>query len=126
MSQKKKILVVDDEKDMVIYLTTLLEDNGYDTLSAGDGQEGLNRARADGPDLILLDITMPEKSGVKLYRELREDAALMKIPVVIVTGVADEFKHFIHTRKQVPPPNGYLRKPVNHEELLKTIADLLQ
>ncbi len=125
MSDKKKIIVIDDDPDIVTYLTTLLGDNGYDTLKASDGQEGIEKTRAERPDLILLDITMPEKSGVKYYREVRDDPDLQKIPVVMVTGVMKEFEHFIKTRKQVPPPDGYIKKPVDEKLLLKTIADLL-
>ena len=101
---KKTILVIDDEPDIVSFLTTLLEDNGYRTVSAMDGREGIEKARSEKPDLVSLDITMPEKSGVKFYRELRSDPDLSKIPVVIVTGVSGDFEKFISTRKQVPPP----------------------
>ncbi len=77
------------------------------------------------PDLITLDITMPEMTGVKAYRKLKEDPDLRKIPVVIVTGVTHDFKRFISTRDQVPPPEGYLEKPVKPEELLGEVRRLL-
>ena len=125
MKDTKKIIVIDDDPDIVTFLTTLLEDNGYETISASDGKEGLEKTQKERPDLILLDITMPEKSGVKCYREMREDSDLKLIPVVIVTGVADEFKNFIYTRRQVPPPDGYVSKPVNKKELLDIISRLL-
>ncbi|MFC1705991.1 response regulator [Planctomycetota bacterium] len=121
----KTIIVIDDEPSMVTFLTALLEDNGYATVTARDGQEGLEKTRSERPDLILLDITMPEKSGVKYYREVRDDPDLKSIPVVMVTGVSDDFEKFISTRKQVPPPDGYLSKPVDNQELLETIAKLL-
>ena len=126
MGDSKKILVIDDDPDIVTFLTTLLEDNGYETLSAADGEEGLNTARAEGPDMILLDITMPEKSGVKFYREAREDEALGSTPIVIVTGVASDFKRFISTRRQVPPPDGFVPKPVDKQALLDTISKILE
>ena len=125
MSDKKKILVIDDDPDFVTFLTTLLEDNGYVTVSAGDGVEGRLKAAAERPDLICLDITMPEKSGVKFYRETREDAELKSTPIIIVTGVAAEFQRFISTRKQVPPPDGYIPKPIDKQALLDTISKLL-
>jgi CheY-like chemotaxis protein len=125
MSEKKKIIIIDDDPDIVTYLKILLEDNGYATDSAKDGQEGLEKTRAGKPDLICLDITMPEKSGVKYYREVRDDPELKKIPVVMVTGVMEEFKHFISTRRQVPPPDGYISKPIDKEKLLETIKKLL-
>jgi CheY-like chemotaxis protein len=125
VTEKKKILVIDDEPDFVKFLTVLLEDNGYSTISAENGLEGLKKAQTEHPDLILLDITMPEMSGVKFYREIRGDLALKAVPVVLVTGVADDFEKFIHTRRQVPPPDGYIRKPLDKEKLLATISQLL-
>lgn len=125
MSEKKLILVIDDDPDIVTFLTALLEDNGYATDSAADGVEGLEKTRARRPDLILLDITMPEKSGVRFYRDVREDEGLKSIPVVIVTGVTQEFKQFIHTRRQVPPPDGYIQKPIDKQELLDAVAKAL-
>ena len=125
MSDKKKILVIDDEPDVVTFLTTLLDDNGYATISAKDGNEALEQVKAESPDLILLDITMPEKSGVRFYRDVRENAEYKDIPVVMVTGVMKEFQKFISTRRQVPPPDGYIPKPVDTKVLLETIAKLL-
>lgn len=129
---KKKILIVDDEPGLVTYLETLLQDNGYETVSATDGQIGSEKLKNERPDLVTLDISMPEKSGVRFYRDLKEDPELAKIPVVIVTAVTgyggdpEEFKKFISTRKQVPPPEGFVAKPVEQEELLATIKELLR
>lgn len=120
-----KILVIDDDHTFAQFLVLLLQDNGYETVVAHDGQEGLEKARSVGPDLILLDITMPEKSGVRFYRELRSDEDVKQIPVVMVTGVSIDFKQFIHSRRQVPAPEGYVPKPVDREVLLETIADIL-
>jgi len=126
VSKQKKILVIDDDPNLVTFLTALLQDNGYQVVSAKDGAEGLEKVGAEKPDLVLLDITMPEKSGVRFYRDLRENAATKALPVVMVTGVMEEFKKFIHSRRQVPPPDGYLSKPVDKAELLRTIADILK
>jgi len=106
-------------------MTVLMEDNGYLPISASNGVEGLEKVRAEKPDLILLDISMPEKTGVKFYRNVREDDELKHIPVVMVTGVMKQFEQFISKRRQVPPPDGYFSKPVDQKELLKTIAELL-
>ena len=128
---KKKILVVDDERHIVTYLETLLGDNGYETVAAFDGEEALEKARTDKPDLVSLDITMPKASGMRFYRELKNDPDLTSIPVLIVTAVTgyandpDEFKKFMSTRKQVPPPEGFVAKPIDKDELLRTVADLL-
>lgn len=126
MSDKKLILVIDDDPDIVSFLTALLEDNGYATESAANGVEGLEKTRTRRPDLILLDITMPEKSGVRYYRDVREDEELRSIPVVMVTGVTQEFRQFIHSRRQVPPPEGFIHKPVDKQELLNTVAQVLE
>ena len=129
--EKKKILVLDDEPDVVTYLTTLFEDNGYDTESAENGEVGLEKARAGKPDLITLDISMPEKSGVRFYREIKEDPDLSDIPVVVVTGVtgfggqSGDFKKFLSTRKQVPEPDAFVAKPIEPDELLKIVANIL-
>jgi CheY-like chemotaxis protein len=129
---KKKILIVDDEPGLVTYLETLLQDNGYDTISAADGEQGFQKLRGERPDLVTLDISMPQTSGVRFYRNAKEDPNLAKIPVVIVTAVTGEagepeaFKKFISTRRQVPPPEGYIAKPIEPEALLRTIRDLLR
>jgi CheY-like chemotaxis protein len=121
----KKILVVDDEADVVTYLTTVLRDAGYETTEASNGEEAMEQIRLARPDLITLDITMPEMTGVKTYRTLKEDAELCAIPVIIVTGVTPEFKQFISSRTQVPPPEGYLEKPVKPDELMHEVRRLL-
>lgn len=126
----KKILVIDDEEDVITYLTTFFEENGYETVSAMNGKEGLDKIKSEKPDLICLDILMPEKSGIYLYRELKKDAEHNKIPVVIVTGFkADEyplidFRKFIYERS-VPGPEGYIEKPIDKKALLDTVRNIL-
>ena len=124
MVSQKTILIIDDEPDVLTYLSTLLEDHGYATILAKDGVEALTKLKASLPDLITLDVSMPEKSGVKLYREIKEDSRWKKIPIIIVTGVSGDFQKFISTRQQVPPPEGYLSKPINQEEILELIRKL--
>ena len=121
----KKILVVDDEQDVITYFTTLLDENGYATRSASNGVEAITAIREERPDLVMLDITMPEQSGVKTYRQLKEEEEFKGIPVLIITGIAKDFKNFISTRKQVPPPDGYLEKPVQPETLVAEVQRLI-
>ncbi len=116
--EKKTILVVDDEPDVQVYLQTLLEDNGYDVVVAQDGVEALEKVQEARPDLVTLDITMPEKSGVRFYRDIKENDILKDIPIVIVTGISKDFEKFISSRKQVPPPEGYVSKPIDKDEIL--------
>ncbi len=127
----KKILIVDDEEDILEYLGTLFQDNGYETQTARDGEEAMKLIREGKPDLVTLDITMPEKSGVRFYREVKSDPDLEGIPIVIVTGVTgwgldpDGFQKFISSRKQVPPPEGFMSKPIDRDALLKMVRDLV-
>ncbi len=129
--RKKRILVLDDEPHVVTYLQTLLQDNGYETVSASNGKEGREKIRSEDVDLVCLDISMPEESGVRFYRNLKDDSELSSIPVVIVTAVTgyggdpEPFKRFISTRKQVPPPEGFISKPIDKQEFLDTIARIL-
>jgi CheY-like chemotaxis protein len=120
----KTILVVDDDPDALTYMTTLLEDNGYATVSATDGTKALDKIEETPPDLVTLDIAMPEKSGVAVYRALKGHDRLKNVPVIIVTGISEDFKKFISTRRQVPPPDGYISKPVDPEQLLTMVRDL--
>lgn len=123
----KKILIVDDEADIRTYLDTLLQDNGYQTVLAEDGNEAIEKFKSDRPDLVTLDISMPEKSGVRFYRDIKEDPETANVPVIIVTAVTgygldpEGFEKFISSRKQVPPPNGFIAKPIDQNELLEAI-----
>ena len=119
--ERKTILIVEDEPDTVTYLSTLLEDAGYSTVAAGDGDQALERVKASRPDLITLDITMPNKSGVRFYRDMKESDEWKGIPIIIVTGISSDFEKFISTRRQVPPPEGYLSKPIDKEQILALI-----
>jgi DNA-binding response OmpR family regulator len=121
----KKILVVDDEPDVLAYLGAVLRDNGYSVLTALNGKDGFEKAKSERPDLITLDITMPEESGVRMFRDLQEAETTAGIPVVIVTGVSHDFKRFLETRKHVRPPAGYFEKPVDLNELVAKIRELL-
>jgi CheY-like chemotaxis protein len=129
-----KILIVDDEPDVVSYLSALLKDAGYEIMVAQNGQEAAELVQRERPGLVSLDMSMPEKSGIKFYRELRADAELGKIPIVIVTGVSTpwaspdgtgSFEKFISSRKQIPPPEGFFEKPIDPDAFLKKIAELL-
>jgi len=126
MPEPKTILIIDDEPDTLTYFTSVLEDQGYKIITALNGEEGLQAARMNKPNLVTLDISMPEKSGVRCYREFKESPDLKDIPIIIITGVAEDFKTFISTRKRVPPPEGYISKPVTAEELVELTKKLLK
>jgi Fe-S oxidoreductase/ActR/RegA family two-component response regulator len=119
-----KILVVDDQPDVVLYLETLLQDQGYEVVTAFDGTEGIKKAKEDKPDLITLDVTMPGKSGVTVFHELRSTPGIETIPVFIVTGVID-FRQLMYQRT-VEAPEGFMSKPINEDVFLMTVDRLLE
>ena len=121
---KKTVLVIDDEPDTRVFITTLLEDNDYDTVTAADGKEALDKVKANAPDLITLDITMPEQSGAGFYKQMRQSDEWKSIPIIIVTGISSDFERFISTRRQVPPPDGYVTKPIDQQRLLDLASKL--
>jgi CheY-like chemotaxis protein len=126
MSSPKRILIVDDEQDIRTYLSTLLGDQGYETVQAKDGEEAMQKVQAGTLDLITLDISMPEKSGIKFFREMKMDDRWKNIPIIVVTGVSEDFKKFISSRHHVPAPEGFVSKPINQEEILKLVRMLTQ
>jgi CheY-like chemotaxis protein len=125
MSSPKRILIVDDEQDILTYLSTLLGDQGYETVQAKDGEEAMQKVQAGHLDLITLDISMPEKSGVKFFREMKTNDRWKNIPIIVVTGVSEDFKKFISSRHQVPAPEGFVSKPIDQEEILDLVRKIL-
>ncbi len=129
--ETKKILIVDDEPAIVSYLEMLLKDHGYETISAGNGEEGLEKLRSEKPDLVTLDISMPQTSGVRFYKELRTDPQLAGTPVVIVTAVTgyggDPYGQmkFLSKQSNLPDPDGFFPKPVDKAEFIEAIGKLL-
>ncbi len=124
-SNKGLILVVEDDPDYSEFLCTTLQDSGYETASVLDGGQAMEQVLALQPDVVTLDILMPGKTGISLYRQIRKDEATKKIPVVIITGVGTEGKklemaRFFHGRS-IPDPESVLRKPVEPEALVETI-----
>jgi len=126
MADPKRILIVDDEQDIRTYLTALFEDQGYKTVQAKDGSEAMQKIQEDPPDLVTLDVSMPETSGVKFFREMKTNDRWKTIPIILVTGVSVDFKSFISSRQQIPPPEGFVSKPIDREEILKLVQKLTQ
>ena len=125
VTDKKTILIIDDEPDTVSYFKGLLEDNGYATVTAENGEKGLAKVGDSIPDQITLDVTMPEMSGVKFYKTMRDDEKYKNVPIIFITGVSHDFKSFISSRKQVPAPDGYIAKPIDKKKLLQLVGDLI-
>lgn len=120
----KKILVVDDEPDIISFLTALLGDNGYSTRSAPDGDAARKLLAEEKPDLVTLDIVMPNKSGVRLYREMKSDPSLKDIPVLFISGLGD-FKTFMQKIKPLPDPTAFIEKPLEEQTVLEAVKKAL-
>jgi len=125
MDKRKKILIIDDEQDILVYLSTFFTDNNFQVISAHDGKEGIQKALSENPDIITLDISMPEESGIKALRELQNNEHTNNIPVIIITGVASDFKRFIKSHKQIHMPEGYFEKPIDTDLVLREVKKLL-
>ncbi|MEW6071575.1 MAG: response regulator [Planctomycetota bacterium] len=120
----RTILVIDDEPDIRVFLSTVLGDNGAMVLLASDGDEGIARARAERPDLITLDLSMPGRDGGYVFEVLRKDPNLADVPICIITG-KPELRRLIYDR-ELRRPEGYLDKPVNEETLLTNVRKILE
>jgi twitching motility two-component system response regulator PilH len=127
----KTVLVVDDDPDVRLITSSILEENGYTPMMAVDGKEGWERIRQEIPDLLILDVLMPRESGIRLYRQIKTDARLQRLPVIIQSGIAE--KSFLRSQKAlsefggqpVPAPDAYLEKPVEPETLLEALQRVL-
>ena len=119
---KKKILLVDDEPSVLKILTRRLETNHYEVITATDGLEGLDRAMADKPDLIISDIMMPNMDGYTFVRKVRAHPPLSRVPVIILTAKDKMQELFMF---QGVKDCDYLVKPFESEDLLKKIQELL-
>jgi DNA-binding response OmpR family regulator len=125
--ERKKILIVDDELDMRIFLCNLLGNCGYEPIDAGDKNEGMQKAVSEKPALIILDVTMPKESGIQMYRELKAHADLKNVPVIMVSTIDKKtftfYQKFQSTSRDrgVPEPGAYLEKPLETEELIRLV-----
>jgi CheY-like chemotaxis protein len=117
------ILVVDDDEDIRTFLLALFADAGAGLCEAADGDEAIRVARARHPDLITLDLSMPNRDGVAAFCDLRQDPETRDIPVCIVTG-HPEFRKVIYERP-VPAPDGFVCKPIDPVELVRTVRRIL-
>lgn len=123
----KRVLVVDDDPDVRVFNTTVLEENGYSPEEAVNGEEALLAIRAAPPDLVMLDVLMPRQSGIRLYRTLKTDPALKAVKIILLSGIARA--SFLKSQQAltefggqpVPEPEYYLEKPVDAEVLAAAV-----
>ncbi len=146
----KKVLVVDDDENTVKFLSVALRENGYDPISAFDGEEGFQKVEESIPDLILLDVMMPKRSGFVLFKQLRRNEKYKEIPVIMLTAVADVLeedesqaeddtferpydslreslkKTIVQMRDEgLVRPEMFIDKPIDPEELIKSVQQLI-
>ncbi|MDP2981171.1 MAG: response regulator [Candidatus Omnitrophota bacterium] len=120
---KKRILIVDDEEDILSVLKFRLEANNYEALTASDGQEGLNKARTEKPDLIILDLMLPKLDGYKVCRMLKFDESYKAIPIIMFTARVQQKDEELGKEMGA---DAYVTKPFEPEVLLEKIRQLLR
>jgi len=127
MSEKKRILIVDDEPDFVSIVKKNLEKAGFDVEVAYDGVEGIEKVTANPPDAIVLDVMMPEKDGYKVCSELKADEKYNDIPILLLTAVADHVSstRYSHYDGMSTEADDYLPKPASAEDILDSVRSLL-
>jgi CheY-like chemotaxis protein len=126
MIMANKVLIIDDNDEIVEATTNLLEAKGYDVVSASNGKDGFEKAKAENPDIILLDVMMTTKSeGFDVAREMHKEENLKDTPVIIVTGIRKEMNLSFHFEPDEDwlPVKAVLEKPVKPDVLLKTIKE---
>jgi CheY-like chemotaxis protein len=125
-----RLLIVDDDVDLVNSVRTVMEGAGWEVFSAANGAEGIRKAREVQPDLITLDLLMPKQDGLSTYEELRADASLQRIPIIVLTSVSEKlgfnFSSGDMSSYYGHEPEAFLSKPFEPGVLLKTIQRVLQ
>ncbi len=128
---KKRILFVDDELDMRMFISTVLRSEGYEAVPARNAVEGIQKARELKPDLVIMDVMMPQAGGVTLFQAMRRDEGLKRTPLIMLSGVSPKaFAHHLKMLNAVDgaplaPPEAYLEKPLDPARLVQTIRGLL-
>ena len=120
---KKKILCIEDEPEMIDLIKLILERKGFEVLGAVGGKEGLEVIRREMPDLILLDLMMPEVDGWEVFRQMRADEQLKDIPVIVVTAKAQSIDKVLGLH--IAKVDDYVTKPFGPQELLKSVNKVL-
>ena len=124
MTEKKRILVVDDEPDFCSIVQGNLEKEGFVVEVAYDGDEGLAKVKANPPDAIVLDVMMPEKDGYAVCREIKSDPEYKDISVVLLTAVGEAVPstNYTHMDGKTSMADDFIAKPIDMDELMEIIA----
>jgi len=144
----KKVLIVDDDRNTVKFLSVVLGDHGYEPLGAYDGNEGLEKIQQIEPDLIVLDVMMPKKTGFVLFRQIRKDHRYKDIPVLMLTGVGGVLEELENRKEEtferpydslrealkkqiremrdegLLEPGKFMDKPIDPEEFIAQVKQL--
>ena len=120
---KKKILIIDDQEDLLELTRRVLQSRGYEVLTLNHAEIALETIKKEFPDLVLMDMIMPVKDGIQICQEMKSDAAVRHIPVILTTGQVMEESEY--SKEGSTAPNDYLRKPFELDELLSKIGNLL-
>jgi CheY-like chemotaxis protein len=123
MNAKPTVVIIDDEADVVTYLGTALRDHGFRVLGTGEIGEGIGFIKRLRPAVVCLDLLMPGRTGLSLYREMRTDPALRQIPVLFISGL-DMEAEIGRRLGELPPPEGYMEKPVDIEQFVALVRRL--
>ena len=122
-----KILVVDDDPDFVEITSIILENNGYDVVSASDSEEAIEKMRSEKPDLVLLDIMMSQPlDGVEVSKKMLEDDNLKKVPIIVVSSITDSPHLAEFPSNEYLPLDDWITKPAQPEDLLAKINKYLK
>jgi CheY-like chemotaxis protein len=131
-----RVLVVDDEMHLRLYIAAVFETAGYETATARDGEEGFRKAKEWKPDLVSLDLMMPNQGGIRLFQRLKADEELKGAGVLVVSAIAGEaFRHSLAMVRSgtvgnggglLPDVDGYVEKPPSPENLLGEAGRILQ
>lgn len=118
----KKILIIEDEVELVEMIKMRLEASGYDVISAYDGEDGLDKARKQGPDLILLDLMLPKMDGYQVCSALKKDKNYSSIPIIMLTARAQKSEMKLGMDLGA---NAYITKPFEPPMLMASIKELI-
>jgi len=126
--EKKKILLVDDDADFTEAIKLLLESRSYDVTAANDGKEGLKKVQTEGPDLIILDVMMPEMDGYQVCAKLKADPKYRQIPILLLTAVGEAISTTGYTKEMGMriEADDYIPKPVEPIEIVERVEKLLR
>ena len=148
MTEKQQILIVEDSEENVLFLSQILEDHGYEYRVATNGLEAIETLKSFRPDAVLLDILMPRKCGISVFKEMKKRPELEEVPVIVTTGasevtgvdlrtgevepkethgdeVARDIGSFLHSKFQDIHPDAFIEKPIDPDLLVAKLSELL-